>query len=368
MPTQCYIYHIHAGDGSGIYIGQTTVGGYERPLAHMVGVYRAPNENPRFEAFLKKHSTDELIFDIYYAPDFGVPKEDLDRFIKEWMQDSAVYKTTSKQEEYWEGELYNEAVNNVKIRLNAAEILHTYYFNSVDKSYGTVCALSAGGQQEVLLSREGITLSRDLSPDQISQIISSTGSSRKSLGKIQQIFDEKFSYLAKRYNLYSKCFSVWVRASLTKNTRKTASQSANQIQRILKDFFTEHLQTIIREIQNELEGGHTIDGYRLSLPKGHALTFETDEGKQAVSSASQVIYNYIQYHYKNIEKRMEKEDPILVLQDAFEQAFSHISIQSFIKFNVNTDFQSAAPVSSIGASDETITRNDNEHTITTRLK
>lgn len=76
-----YIYHIYANDRSGIYIGQTQQKGYERPLDHFVGVYRAPNENILFSNFLNQHSLDEMQIDIYYGPNYGIEQKELDNFI-----------------------------------------------------------------------------------------------------------------------------------------------------------------------------------------------------------------------------------------------------------------------------------------------
>ena len=64
-----YIYHIHTKDKSGVYIGQTVQKGYTRPVEHFRSGYRGRGENILFQNFLKQHSFDEMIVEIYNAQD-----------------------------------------------------------------------------------------------------------------------------------------------------------------------------------------------------------------------------------------------------------------------------------------------------------
>ena len=76
-----YIYHIHTKDKSGVYIGQTVQKGYTRPVEHFRSGYRGRGENILFQNFLKQHSFDEMIVEIYNAPDYGLDPKELDAFL-----------------------------------------------------------------------------------------------------------------------------------------------------------------------------------------------------------------------------------------------------------------------------------------------
>lgn len=61
-----------------------------------------------------------------------------------------------------------------------------------------------GGQQAASFSKEGIVLDRNLDPAAVVSILESSGQTRESLGKLQEIFNKYFLKHAKKEGLYNK--------------------------------------------------------------------------------------------------------------------------------------------------------------------
>ncbi len=61
-----------------------------------------------------------------------------------------------------------------------------------------------GGQQSASFSKEGIVLNRELDPATVVSILESSGQTRESLGKLQEIFNKYFLKHALKEGLYQK--------------------------------------------------------------------------------------------------------------------------------------------------------------------
>lgn len=333
------IYHIYAKNDNTIYIGQTNskIGDDERPLEHFSGVWgrgwgspggglpgNSSYENEKWKKFIRNHSLDEIIIDIYDDETFGIPAKELDRFARDWVTS---YRDNSLEMQITRRQGQIDAVRknqNIKLsnqeKLDLAEILHIYYYKfQLGKD---VAAMSMGGQNYTSYNtKTGASLNREMSPEAMKTVIDNQY--KTSFQQMQQVFNEKFKYfLNKEKNSISKNIMDQV-------TKSPDSNLYTIIYENIDKFLSNHLETIINEMQDRF--GHLEDGYRISWPKDHTKYIDLGTTDGNVNTLIKIITQKITDQRKKISAAKTPAEAIDIIEKllSFNLEWG-ISITSFI--------------------------------------
>ena len=264
LDSKGYIYYIWDRKRPSVkYIGQTNKDSLERPLDHFSGLYHfnkdgeyvtskggSVREGHGFVEWLHNVTLSDVEVEIYKAPYYGIPVDVWYAFWSQWSTSVQYKDTPIKIDTDENGAVINMEKNLPQVSYrNAAEILHIYY--SV-KNGNTLIQAQMGGQNEGLYKKNSkIVLNRDMTPQQMVNLIDADPSS---IETFQKAFNKSFSKnilknkdyieILKKINWMGKSTDVYFELK-----RKTSEFLLTGTGQTL-------LERIIREVQDKT-GSHT---------------------------------------------------------------------------------------------------------------
>lgn len=283
-----YIYHIFSKtEPTTMYIGQSSHEQFSvkekskdltvnaesnRVLQHFSGLYDNKTESAEFNAWLKRNKLSDVRIRIYDSTvNYGIDDRFFNQFFSIWRpanQEANVHVTID-QEGLFQYE--SDSKNKTKIvrqnkfkhnqnfthdkilsryKLDVAEILHIYYYKS--KGY-TLLNRQMGGQQGRWVGSDGLVMNREMTIDDVYQMISSD---RTIIKNIQATFEREFreEWKNKSFKLFTKPLTQYVIDNISYYANHGMKQEyVEEIKKVASQHLGNLVYTILPQIQNTLQ-------------------------------------------------------------------------------------------------------------------